>query len=69
MTFPRAHQRVKWLSKYDGTTWFRGTVIAVFDDRATIRGDSDNKVLTLPTYRLSVIEPGWKPYEPPSTVA
>ena len=64
MTFPRPHQRVKWQSKYDFITWFTGTVISVVGDRAIVRGDIDNKVLTLPTYRLSVIEPGWKPDAP-----
>ena len=41
---------------YDHKTVFKGTVVSVIDDRAVIRGDIDNKYLTLPTYRLSVID-------------
>ena len=56
MSFPRPHQRVKWISMYDHKTVFKGTVVSVIDDRAVVSGDIDNKYLTLPTYRLSVID-------------
>lgn len=61
MSFPKIHQRVKWQSRYDGITWFKGIVVSVADDRAVVRCDSDMKTIVIPTYRLSVIEPGWKP--------
>ena len=64
MTFPRPHQRVKWESKFNFGTWFTATVINVVGDRAILRCD-DGKVITVPTYRLSVIEPGWSPPRAP----
>jgi len=48
----RPHARVKWLSKYDETRQFRGTVVRVIGDRAIVRGDDDHKELVIPTYRL-----------------
>jgi hypothetical protein len=43
---------------YDHKKVFHGTVISVIGDRAVVRGDIDNKYLTLPTDRLTAIDPG-----------
>lgn len=56
MSFPAPRQRVKWVSMYNHKHVFKGSVICVIGDRAVVRGDIDNKVLTLPTYRLSAID-------------
>jgi hypothetical protein len=41
---------------YDHKHVFKGVVMAVHGDRAVVCGDIDNKLLTLPTYRLTPID-------------
>lgn len=50
--FLRPHARVEWISKYDEKRRFAGVVVRVIGDRAVVRGDGDNKLLVIPTYRL-----------------